>query len=250
MNQKLFPFGDTRTADVIAVAEGRSPREPKMVTLGDNQGEGHVIAGVEHEIAPAVGMNVELVFTPGGPMNGFWRITRELGPAEKFTFFWRKESPFSQWHPCRFTIDGVTYNCGEQYMMARKAQLFDDHRSLAAIMATSDPYVMKTRGRAVRGFRGERWDPLAPHVVYVANLAKFGQNANLLEALRATEGTTLVEASPSDRIWGIGLRETDPAAQSRSTWRGANKLGEVLTRLRNKLCLTPVSTGTNDNAQR
>ena len=40
---------------------------------------------------------------------------------KKFTFFWKKESPFSQHHMCNFAIEGVRYNCAEQYMMHQKA---------------------------------------------------------------------------------------------------------------------------------
>lgn len=41
--------------------------------------------------------------------------------GEKFTFFFGADSPFSQWHPAKFEVDGVTYNCAEQYMMYQKA---------------------------------------------------------------------------------------------------------------------------------
>ena len=64
---------------------------------------------------------------------------------------------------------------------------------------------------------------------------QFTQNEHLLTQLLATEGTTLVEASPRDRIWGIGLGAQNPLAQNRETWRGTNYLGEILTRVRQQI---------------
>jgi ribA/ribD-fused uncharacterized protein len=152
---------------------------------------------------------------------------------ESFTFFW--SGPFSQWHPCRFTIDGKVYNCAEQYMMEQKALLFDDQETAAKIMRAPTPREQKRLGRQVRTFNIGRWNAVARDVVFRGNVAKFTQNPDLRAALLATAGTTLVEASPSDTIWGIGLAEDDPAAQDRKSWRGTNWLGEVLTRVREAL---------------
>lgn len=153
--------------------------------------------------------------------------------AEQFTFFWA--GPFSQWHPAVFVIDGVTYNCAEQYMMAEKARLFGDTAALNMIMATSNPSDQKRYGRQVARFKEASWTEVAREVVYKANLAKFGQNADLLQVMRDTLGTTLVEASPEDRIWGVGLRKSDPLIHYRSQWRGTNWLGEALMRARKEL---------------
>ncbi len=152
---------------------------------------------------------------------------------EQFTFFWH--GPFSQWHGCRFKIDGVVYNCAEQYMMAQKAILFNDKESLARIMASTSPRIQKGLGRKVRGFNQSKWNAQARGIVYRGNWAKFTQNEDLMRLLLATRGTTLVEASPSDTIWGIGLGEDEPLAWDRKTWRGKNWLGEVLTRVRNDI---------------
>ena len=153
---------------------------------------------------------------------------------EKFTFFWG--GPFSQWHPCSIEIDGVIYNCAEQYMMAQKALLFEDNIAHKKIMFTSDPKNQKKYGRQVKNFDENIWNKFTKDIVYKANYAKFTQNEYLKKILLATVGTTLVEASlydsPYDQIWGIGLASDDPKAKDRNTWRGTNWLGEIITRVR------------------
>ncbi len=157
---------------------------------------------------------------------------------EEFTFFW--DGPFSQWHECYFEIEDVEYNCAEQYMMAEKARLFEDEETLELIMETDVPATQKALGRQVDGFEQHVWEdddtengrPYCWNVVWQGNHAKFTQNDYLREALLATAGTTLVEASPEDAIWGIGLAEGDPGCFSRDSWQGLNWLGEVLTDVR------------------
>lgn len=156
--------------------------------------------------------------------------------AEKFTFFW--SGPFSQWHPSKFEIDGVKFSTAEQFMMYKKALLFHDYKTCAKIMETSDPRKQKAYGREVKNFKTEVWEKYAKQFVYEGNYAKFTQNQDLLKELLATEGTTLVEASPYDKIWGIGLAEDNPKCQSRDTWEGKNWLGEVLTNVRDEIKIT------------
>ena len=153
--------------------------------------------------------------------------------AEKYTLFWH--GPFSQWHPCEFTVDAVVYNSAEQYMMARKAKLFYDEESLAKIMAATSPKVQKALGRKVKNFDAEKWNFWCRGSVFDGNYAKFTQNPALLEKLLETRGTVLVEASPFDRIWGIGLGPNHPDAHDRSKWRGKNWLGQVLTDVRERI---------------
>jgi len=149
---------------------------------------------------------------------------------EKFTFFW--SGPFSQWHPSPFQIDGVYYNCAEQWMMIEKARLFGDKETERKIMSAVMPRDQKEYGRQVRGFDKAKWDAAAREIVFRGSYAKYTQNEDLKRELLATEGTTLVEASPEDCIWGIGLRKDDPRAKNRATWRGTNWLGETLTKVR------------------
>jgi ribA/ribD-fused uncharacterized protein len=151
----------------------------------------------------------------------------------QYTFFWK--GPLSQWQRCRFVVDGVAYNCAEQFMMAQKAALFGDRETLEQILASKSPREQKAFGRKVRRFDASRWNSCARDIVYRGNWARFTQNLDLQEILLATFPTLLVEASPEDTIWGIGLAEDDPRAWERKTWRGTNWLGEVLTRVRDDI---------------
>jgi ribA/ribD-fused uncharacterized protein len=152
-----------------------------------------------------------------------------------FTFFWHAPSPFSQWTPCTFTVGGNTFSCTEQFMMHGKAMLFGDHATALEILGTTDPATQKRLGRRVTPFDDAVWKRERERIVYEGNHAKFTQNPALLEALLATRGTTLVEASPLDRVWGVGMAASNPAIHDPSKWRGLNLLGKVLTRLRDDL---------------
>lgn len=120
-------------------------------------------------------------------------------------------------------------------MMAQKAYIFMDNQSLYKIMDTDNPREQKRLGRQVKNFDAKDWDAKSKLVVERGNIAKFAQNYNLSEALRNTKGTTLVEASPYDKIWGIGLTSNDPRALNRATWLGENRLGFILTNVRKLL---------------
>lgn len=152
---------------------------------------------------------------------------------EKFTYFWG--GPFSQWLASNFEVQGVKYNCAEQYMMAMKAKTFNDEDTRRLIMEAENPKEQKALGRKVKNFNADVWNGVAKAYVFIGNCHKFTQNPDLLKTLMDTKGTTLVEASPYDKIWGIGLKADDPKVKSRDTWQGTNWLGEVLTDLRNNL---------------
>jgi len=146
---------------------------------------------------------------------------------ELFTLFYG--GPFSQWFDVDFEVDGVKYVNAEQYMMAGKAKLFGDNETLDLIMKADHPREHK---RQVKNFNSDQWDAVSRDVVYEGNYAKFSQNPELLDILNETKGTLLVEASPTDCLWGIGLAERDDRAQDKANWRGTNWLGEVLTKVR------------------
>jgi ribA/ribD-fused uncharacterized protein len=155
-----------------------------------------------------------------------------------FVFFWRGWP--SQWFRSPFVAEGVAYGCCEQYMMAEKARVFGDSKTLGKIVAAISPNDQKALGREVRGFDEAVWKSVCRGIVYAANLAKFQQNGELAEKLLATGELTIVEASPVDAVWGIGLAANHPDAVNPAAWRGTNWLGKALMQVRGTLCGVPV----------
>lgn len=151
---------------------------------------------------------------------------------EQFEFFYG--GPFSQWYSSEFELDGVIYYTAEQYMMAMKADYFGDTKIKEKIMATKNPSEQKALGRQVSKFDREAWDAVSRGYVYKANLAKFSA-PDLKDYLLNTGDKELVEASPYDCIWGIGLAENNPNRFDKAKWRGTNWLGEVLMQVRETL---------------
>lgn len=166
-----------------------------------------------------------------------------MAAAERFTFFWGREHVLSQWHPCVFVAtcpfepQGALrqFKCAEQWMMFCKAHLMGDAATGELIMTAPTPSAIKALGRAVRNWDQRLWDMHAMDIVVQGNRHKFGQNARLKQALLATGDTVLAEASPFDKIWGIGLRASDPRAAVRAQWRGKNLLGAALMQVRGEL---------------
>jgi len=154
---------------------------------------------------------------------------------KQFTFFWNNRTPFSNWYPSVFVVDGTTFTRGEQYMMFMKAVVFGDIPTAELIMLTDDPQTQKNLGRQVRNYDDAVWSKVRFGIMVDGLYAKFSQNPKLKEALLVTVGTTMVEASPYDCIWGIGLTASDPRAQNEETWLGQNLMGKVLDKVRDML---------------
>ena len=119
-------------------------------------------------------------------------------------------------------------------MMFRKAQLFNDEETAERILRAGSPAAVKALGRAVRGFQDPLWREHRVSIVVDGNQAKFSQSPALGDFLRSTKKRVLVEASPVDKIWGIGLAEDDPRAESPHAWRGLNLLGFALMDVRER----------------
>jgi len=152
---------------------------------------------------------------------------------DTFEFFW--SGPFSNWYRSSFEHNGVKYNCGEQYMMHQKALLFSDTEIADEIMLEKDPRKQKAWGREVRGFDESTWIASCQDIMVEGLLSKFRQNPYCQEKLLSTGDKIIVEASPYDKIWGIGLSETDPRATDPAQWLGQNLLGVVLMKVRDIL---------------
>lgn len=155
--------------------------------------------------------------------------------GEKFEYelFWK--GPFSQWDKHGFTIDGVFYKTAEYWMMAEKARLFNDEETLQKIIAAKSPREAKDLGRKIKGFNEEIWAEHRYDIVRIGNIYKFSQNEDLKQILLNTGNKILIEASPVDSIWGIGLAEKDPRAKDPTQWLGLNLLGFALTDVRDAL---------------
>ena len=162
----------------------------------------------------------------------------------KYIFFWGhraakdgsiSKSCFSQWWPCEFSDQDHTYRNAEQYMMAEKARLFNDQEIRAKILQNSEPGKIKALGREIQHFQQEIWDQEKFNIVKRGNYLKFSQNEDLKEFLLGTKERILVEASPVDKIWGIGLAEDNPAVDNPFLWKGENLLGFALMEVREEL---------------
>ena len=167
-----------------------------------------------------------------------------VGQPVRYLFFWGHTpgqrgqvdaSCLSQWYESPFEANGLEYATAEHYMMAEKARLFGDLATLQQILASSNPGQAKALGRSVQGFVEQTWNECCWDVVVRGNLGKFSQNPPLRDFLLATQNRVLVEASPHDRIWGIGLHRDDPRAAEPAQWLGENRLGFALMEVRSHL---------------
>ncbi|MEU8895574.1 NADAR family protein [Nocardia sp. NPDC048505] len=168
----------------------------------------------------------------------------QQGGSVKYLTFWGHRpqrdgsigpGALSQWWPVEFTVDGNVFRSAEHYMMWGKAMLFGDTATAARILEVAHPKQAKDLGRVVRDFDETTWNAARFDIVVTGNVAKFGQHEPLREYLLRTGDRVLVEASPTDRIWGIGLTADDPRAADPTTWRGLNLLGFALMAARDIL---------------
>lgn len=160
----------------------------------------------------------------------------------EFLFFWGHtvkdeitKSCFSQWFPFQFEENGIEYKTAEHYMMVGKAKLFNDNEILEKILKSDSPNQAKSLGRKVKNFDPKLWNEQKYEIVKRANLLKFSQNQKFKDFLLSTNDKILVEASPYDTIWGIGMLETDPKAENPLQWNGENLLGFALMEVRDLL---------------
>ena len=161
----------------------------------------------------------------------------------KFLFFWGHtvkgngvcKACLSQWYDSPFEADGVLYQTAEHYMMAQKAKLFHDEKAYQRILACKSPKAAKAIGREIVDFSEAVWLEHRFDIVVAGNLAKFSHYPELRQYLLNTNNRVLVEASPVDTIWGVGLAADHPEIENPRQWRGLNLLGFVLMQVRNRL---------------
>lgn len=177
--------------------------------------------------------------------NNDWLIKKfRTGDKIKFLFFWGHQpakdgsvtqSCFSQWWQAPFSVDGLNYKTAEHWMMAEKARLFNDTEMVEKIIHAKSPAEAKQLGRNIQRFEPKVWDEHKYNIVTTGNLHKFSQHEPLKEFLIATGQRVLVEASPVDAIWGIGLAADHPTIDNPLNWRGENLLGYALMEVRDRL---------------
>ena len=171
------------------------------------------------------------------------RLRFNSGEKLKYIFFWGHQaeknsvtaSCFSQWYGAPFVVEGKRYPTAEHFMMAEKAALFGDQSTRAQILLAPNQGAAKALGRQVRGFNEAAWLEHRFSIVVRANKAKFTQNKALGEFLQQSGNRILVEASPVDRVWGIGLAQDNEKAANPNLWRGLNLLGFALMEVREAL---------------
>ncbi|MDN3025196.1 NADAR family protein [Streptomyces sp. S.PB5] len=168
----------------------------------------------------------------------------QAGARVKYLHFWGHRpradgrlgpTCLSQWWASPFVVDGVTYATAEHWMMAQKARLFGDGAAQQQAVAARSPALAKKVGRLVRGFDETVWERERFAIVVEGSVHKFSSDPGLREFLLGTGQRVLVEASPVDRVWGIGLAATDEAALDPELWRGPNLLGFALMEARERL---------------
>ena len=153
----------------------------------------------------------------------------------QLTLFYSSKSPFSNFYKCKFDIDGKhSYCCSEQYYMHQKAMFFKDYESAERILNCENPAQMKRLGRRIKNFHDDEWKDVCRSVMKRALWEKFSQT-NLAAKLLQTTGTEMVEASPSDCRWGVGLSANNPKIMDKKLWRGQNWLGKLLDEVRSDL---------------
>ena len=166
------------------------------------------------------------------------------GKSIKYLFFWGHQpsrsgdltkSCFSQWWESSFVIDNIEYKTAEHYMMAEKARLFNNEETRNRIIECKSPAEAKKLGRQVENFNQKIWESHSYEIVKTANIHKFNQNESLKTFLTNTKNRVLVEASPVDPIWGIGMAEDHKDVLNPNKWRGLNLLGFALMEVRDEL---------------
>jgi ribA/ribD-fused uncharacterized protein len=153
----------------------------------------------------------------------------------KYTFFYDKTCPPSNWYLMNFKIKDYSFNCGEQAMMFSKAMLFGDKEIADKILAAKNPAQHKALGRQVKGYVEDVWVARRNGIQDAIAFARFDQNPKERRDLFESLDTLMVEAAKNDKIWGIGLGITDPRIHDKNKWLGLNLLGESMDRAKARL---------------
>lgn len=141
----------------------------------------------------------------------------------------------SNWYLSDFEIDSIKFSSMEQYMMYKKAVVFDDTEIAKEILETTDVSKIKALGRKVSNYDDTYWNGVRQIIIYKGLLEKFSQNEDLKKRLLNTGNDILAECAVQDKIWGIGLSMKDVNRWDMEKWRGENLLGFALMMVREEL---------------
>lgn len=156
--------------------------------------------------------------------------------TDKFVFFFGDADIYSNWRMgTPFKMNGVKFSCGEQAMMHEKARLMGDIAIIPKIMSATHPRDMKKFGRQVQNWDESLWRANRKNIMFQICFNRMDQNKDARAHLIATGNRTIVEASPYDKIWGIGLGEFSPGVEDPKNWKGLNLLGEAFMEVRESL---------------
>jgi ribA/ribD-fused uncharacterized protein len=186
--------------------------------------------------------------TPGGKLtingatftvNNLDQLPEALKPEtisvkqnEKTYVFWGRDAVFSNFHPSKFTINGMVFNCSEQFLWFKAAEMFKDKDMAAAILNAEDPGKQKALSRNIKGFDYNIWKQAMEEIMEIGVKEKFLQNPHLQEKLRATRGKVIGEATGRDKVWGTGFNLYHANTLDFSKWTGSNLLGKTLVKIR------------------
>jgi len=145
-------------------------------------------------------------------------------------YFWN--SMFSNWFPAKFEYKGHDFANSEQAFMWEKALFFKDHKIADQVLNTPNPAQNKALGRRVKNFNDYKWSLASYDIMVEVNMAKW---VMMKQDLLDTGNKILVEASPVDPIWGVGLGPKDPKVLDEKNWKGQNLLGKALMEVRDKI---------------
>ena len=176
----------------------------------------------------------------------FWIFCRPVNSHALYTpsndqqaCFFTFNSPLSNMFPCAFQHANKCYNCAEQFITELKALrlVFSDFELASNIMRMTSPHQMKRAAKHVRNLNKGYWHHVAPTLIYAGLLSKFRSNELCRTVLLATGDKVIVEASPADRFWGVGLDLKNPNMWDLETCRrrGCNVMGRLLMDVRSAL---------------
>lgn len=152
-----------------------------------------------------------------------------LSNYQKTNFIWALTFPAK-------IAGGLKFTSTEQGFMYAKAMFFKDYKTSDKILKTDNPAECRKLGRQVKGYDDKEWEKVRYDIFYSLNLAKYTQDKNLQSKLldHQFDGKIFVEASPIDKIWGIGYSEDNPNIEFTQIYWGKNYLGRILTNIRNR----------------